>query len=117
MTQEFSNTLVEFMKAECLRRKLSFIIEGTMRMYNVIESTAKQARDNGLSSTGSLVHKGDEYRFWNTVQANSSAAAIVRILRPKMANTPQASLKPERNQYRLFTMYYRFLHAVCLNRV
>lgn len=62
-TQEFSNTLVEFMKQECLRRKLNFIIEGTMRTYNVIESTAKEARSHGFKVEAHVmaIHSDDSY--------------------------------------------------------
>ncbi len=63
-TQPFSNELVEFMKAECLQRKLSFIIEGTMRNYkNVIEKTAKQARDSGFRVEAHVmgIHEADSY--------------------------------------------------------
>ena len=62
-TQEFSNTLVEFIKQECLRRKLNFIIEGTMRTYNVIESTAKEACNHGFKAEAHVlaIHSDDSY--------------------------------------------------------
>ncbi len=62
-TQPFSNSLVEFMKEECLRRKLSFIIEGTMRTFGVIESTAKQAHEHGFQVEAHVlaVHSDDSY--------------------------------------------------------
>ena len=47
-TQPFSNTLVEYVKAECLRLRRSFIIEGTMRTYAVIERTAQEIRQAGF---------------------------------------------------------------------
>lgn len=63
ITQPFSNALVEFMKAECLQRKLSFIIEGTMRTYNVIESTAREARSHGFKVEAHVmaIHSADSY--------------------------------------------------------
>ena len=47
-TQPFSNTLVEYVKAECLRLRRSFIIEGTMRTYAVIERTAQEIKQAGF---------------------------------------------------------------------
>ena len=47
-TQPFSNALVEYLKAECLRLRCNFIIEGTMRIYAVIERTAKEVRQAGF---------------------------------------------------------------------
>ncbi len=62
-TQPFSNALVEFMKEECLQRRLNFIIEGTMRTYRVIESTAKQASQQGFQTEAYVlaVHSDDSY--------------------------------------------------------
>jgi Zeta toxin len=60
-TQSFSNALVEFMKEECFRRKLNFIIEGTMRTYHVIENTAKVARQHKFRvEAHALVVSSDE---------------------------------------------------------
>lgn len=39
-TQPFSNAIVEYLKAECLRLRCNFIIEGTMRSFDVIQRTA-----------------------------------------------------------------------------
>ena len=47
-TQPFSNALVEFVKAECLRLRFNFIIEGTMRSYSVIERTANEVKQAGF---------------------------------------------------------------------
>ena len=47
-TQPFSNALVEYLKAECLRLRCNFIIEGTMRSYSVIERTANEVRQAGF---------------------------------------------------------------------
>lgn len=47
-TQSFSNALVEYLKAECLRLRRNFIIEGTMRSYNVIERTAREVKKAGF---------------------------------------------------------------------
>ncbi|WP_246859628.1 zeta toxin family protein [Spirosoma sp. KCTC 42546] len=47
-TQPFSNTLVEYLKAECLRLRCNFIIEGTMRTYAVIERTAQEIKQAGF---------------------------------------------------------------------
>lgn len=47
-TQPFSNALVEYLKAECLRLRCNFIIEGTMRTYAVIERTAQEVRQAGF---------------------------------------------------------------------
>lgn len=47
-TQHFSNECVEFMKRACFKRKHSFIIEGTMRNYSIVEDTARQARSQGF---------------------------------------------------------------------
>ncbi len=47
-TQPFSNALVEYLKAECLRLRCNFIIEGTMRTYGVIERTANEVRQAGF---------------------------------------------------------------------
>ena len=47
-TQPFSNTLVEYLKAECLRLRCNFIIEGTMRTYAVIERTALEIKQAGF---------------------------------------------------------------------
>ena len=44
LTQPFSNALVEFAKQECLRRRHDMIIEGTMRMFGVIERTVAELR-------------------------------------------------------------------------
>ncbi len=43
-TQKLSNAVVDFLKAECLRLRCNFIIEGTMRTYAVIERTAQEVR-------------------------------------------------------------------------
>lgn len=47
-TQSFSNALVEYLKAECLRLRCNFVIEGTMRTYDVIERTALAIRKAGF---------------------------------------------------------------------
>ncbi len=47
-TQPFSNALVEYLKAECLQLRRNFIIEGTMRSYNVIERTVKEVKKAGF---------------------------------------------------------------------
>ena len=47
-TQPFSNALVEYLKAECLRLRYNFIIEGTMRTYAVIERTALELKQAGF---------------------------------------------------------------------
>lgn len=47
-TQTFSNTLVEYIKAECLRLRCNFIIEGTMRTYTVIERTTREIKQAGF---------------------------------------------------------------------
>ena len=47
-TQPFSNALVEYLKAECLRLRCNFIIEGTMRTSLVIERTANEIRQAGF---------------------------------------------------------------------
>ncbi|WP_461100961.1 zeta toxin family protein [Spirosoma koreense] len=47
-TQAFSNTLVDYLKAECLRLRCNFIIEGTMRTYAVIERTASELKKAGF---------------------------------------------------------------------
>ena len=47
-TQPFSNALVEYVKAECLRLRHDFIIEGTMRNYGVIERTTLETKKAGF---------------------------------------------------------------------
>lgn len=47
-TQPFSNALVEYLKAESLRLRCNFIIEGTMRTYAVIERTAFEMKQAGF---------------------------------------------------------------------
>jgi UDP-N-acetylglucosamine kinase len=47
-TQKFANELVEYTKELCLTGDYSFIIEGTMRDYHVIEETAKVAHQYGF---------------------------------------------------------------------
>lgn len=47
-TQPFSNAIVEYLKAECLRLRCNFIIEGTLRTYGVIERTAYEVRQAGF---------------------------------------------------------------------
>lgn len=47
-TQPFSNALVEYLKAECLRLRCNFIIEGTMRTYAIIERTAHEIKQAGF---------------------------------------------------------------------
>lgn len=60
-TQPFSNTLVEFLKAECLRLRCNFIIEGTMRTYAVIERTAREIKQAGFrcEAHALAVHRQD----------------------------------------------------------
>lgn len=47
-TQPFSNALVKYLKAECLRLHCNFIIEGTMRTYAVIKRTADEVKQAGF---------------------------------------------------------------------
>jgi len=60
-TQPFSNALVEYLKAECLRLRCNFIIEGTMRTYAVVERTANEVRQAGFRVEGHAlaVHRQD----------------------------------------------------------
>lgn len=60
-TQPFSNALVEYLKAECLRLRCNFIIEGTMRTYAVIERTAKEVKQAGFrcEAHALAVHRND----------------------------------------------------------
>ena len=60
-TQSFSNTLVEYLKAECLRLRCNFIIEGTMRTYAVIERTAHEIKQAGFrcEAHALAVHRQD----------------------------------------------------------
>ena len=60
-TQPFSNALVEFLKAECLRLHCNFIIEGTMRTSLVIERTANEIRQAGFRVEAHVlaVHRQD----------------------------------------------------------
>lgn len=60
-TQPFSNALVEYLKAECLRLRCNFIIEGTMRTYAVIERTAQEIKQAGFwcEAHALAVHRQD----------------------------------------------------------
>ncbi|MVM34290.1 hypothetical protein GO755_29940 [Spirosoma sp. HMF4905] len=60
-TQPFSNALVEYVKAECLRLRCNFIIEGTMRTYAVIERTAREIKQAGFlcEAHALAVHRQD----------------------------------------------------------
>lgn len=60
-TQPFSNTLVEYLKAECLRLRCNFIIEGTMRSYAVIERTVGEVKAAGFRCEAHVlaVHRQD----------------------------------------------------------
>ena len=60
-TQPFSNTLVEYLKTECLRLRCNFIIEGTMRTYAVIERTAQEIKQAGFrcEAHALAVHRQD----------------------------------------------------------
>ena len=60
-TQPFSNALVEYLKAECLRLRCNFIIEGTMRTYAVIERTANEVKQAGFrcEAHALAVHRQD----------------------------------------------------------
>lgn len=60
-TQPFSNTLVEYLKAECLRLRCNFIIEGTMRTYAVIKRTAREIKQAGFrcEAHALAVHRQD----------------------------------------------------------
>lgn len=60
-TQAFSNALVEHLKAECLRLGCNFIIEGTMRSFEVIRKTAQQIKQAGFSCEAHVlaVHRND----------------------------------------------------------
>ena len=54
-TQQFSNALVEWLKAECIRLQYNFIIEGTMRTLNVIEQTAQSLKRAGFICEGHIL--------------------------------------------------------------
>ncbi len=54
-TQPFSNALVEWLKAECIRLRYNFIIEGTMRTLAVIEQTAKSLKQADFSVEGHVL--------------------------------------------------------------
>gem|GEM_PF-6450416 len=45
-TQAFSNALVEQLKSEYLQLSCNFIIEGTMRSFDVIQKTAQQIKQD-----------------------------------------------------------------------
>lgn len=47
-TQKFANELVEFFKQECLRLRLDFVIEGTMRSLDVIGRTCTELKNAGF---------------------------------------------------------------------
>ena len=60
-TQPFSNALVEYLKAECLRLRCNFIIEGTMRTYAVIARTVREVKQAGFrcEAHALAVHRQD----------------------------------------------------------
>lgn len=60
-TQPFSNALVEYLKAECLRLRCNFIIEGTMRTYAIIERTAHETKRAGYRCEAHVlaIHRQD----------------------------------------------------------
>ncbi|WP_338868035.1 zeta toxin family protein [Spirosoma sp. SC4-14] len=62
-TQAFSNALVEHLKAECLRSRCNFIIEGTMRSFDVIQKTAQQIKQAGFYCEAHVlaIHRNDSW--------------------------------------------------------